>query len=457
LCIRAHHAGWVISRVGYPGAIGHRVLILGGGFGGLYAARALRRAPVEVTLIDRRNFHLFQPLLYQVATGSLSPADISAPLRGILSRQKNVCVLLGEAVDIDPAAKRVLLRDGAAFDYDSLIVATGSKSSYFGHDQWRTWGPSLKTVEEATAIRRKILYAFEAAERAVAPDERRAWLTFAIVGAGATGVELAGALGEIAHHTLKRDFRSIRPEEARIVILDGSPRVLPNFPEDLSARAEKSLLRLGVRVRNGVQVVGVDANGVSFHTADGAVERYETRTVLWAGGVTATGFGRTLAARTGAETDKQGRIKVVPGLTIPGRPEIYVLGDLASVSGPDGKLLPGVAQVAMQGGAYAARAIRERLDGPREMRPFHYADKGELAVIGRGAAVANIIGMRLSGLLAWLVWLFIHLMYLVQFQSRVVVFVHWGFHYITFSRGARLITGTLDTDKVSETAANPEP
>lgn len=457
MCIRGRHAGWVISRVGYPGAIGHRVLILGGGFGGLYAARALRRAPVEVTLIDRRNFHLFQPLLYQVATGSLSPADISAPLRGILSRQKNVRVLLGEAVDIDPAAKRVLLRDGAAFDYDSLIVATGSKSSYFGHDQWRTWGPSLKTVEEATAIRHKILYAFEAAERAVAPDERRAWLTFAIVGAGATGVELAGALGEIAHHTLKRDFRSIRPEEARIVILDGSPRVLPNFPEDLSARAEKSLLRLGVRVRNGVQVVGVDAKGVSFHTADGAVERYETRTVLWAGGVTATGFGRTLAARTGAETDKQGRIKVVPGLTIPGRPEIYVLGDLASVSGPDGKLLPGVAQVAMQGGAYAARAIRERLDGPREMRPFHYADKGELAVIGRGAAVANIFGMRLSGLLAWLVWLFIHLMYLVQFQSRVVVFVHWGFHYITFSRGARLITGALDTDKVSETAANPEP
>jgi NADH dehydrogenase len=412
---------------------------------------------VEVTLIDRRNFHLFQPLLYQVATGSLSPADISAPLRGILSRQKNVRVLLGEAVDIDPAAKRVLLRDGAAFDYDSLIVATGSKSSYFGHDQWRTWGPSLKTVEEATAIRHKILYAFEAAERAVAPDERRAWLTFAIVGAGATGVELAGALGEIAHHTLKRDFRSIRPEEARIVILDGSPRVLPNFPEDLSARAEKSLLRLGVRVRNGVQVVGVDAKGVSFHTADGAVERYETRTVLWAGGVTATGFGRTLAARTGAETDKQGRIKVVPGLTIPGRPEIYVLGDLASVSGPDGKLLPGVAQVAMQGGAYAARAIRERLDGPREMQPFHYVDKGELAVIGRGAAVANIFGMRLSGVLAWLVWLFIHLMYLVQFQSRVVVFVHWGFHYITFSQGARLITGTLDTDKVSETAANPEP
>jgi NADH dehydrogenase len=258
---------------------------------------------------------------------------------------------------------------------------------------------------------------------------------------------LAGALGEIAHHTLKGDFRSIRPEEARIAILDGSPRVLPQFPEDLSARAEESLLRLGVRVRSGVQVVGLDSSGVSFRNAEGAIERCETRTVLWAGGVTVTGFGRTLAARTGAATDRQGRIKVTPGLTIPGRPEIYVLGDLASLDGSDGKPLPGVAQVAMQGGAYAARAIRKRLDGSPEMPPFRYVDKGELAVIGRGAAVANIFGMHLSGLLAWLVWLFVHLMYLVQFQSRVVVFVHWGFHYVTFSRGARLITGPLETDR----------
>jgi NADH dehydrogenase len=304
-------------------------------------------------------------------------------------------------------------------------------------------------VEEATAIRHKILYAFEAAERAATSEQRRAWLTFTIVGAGATGVELAGALGEIAHHTLKGDFRAIRPEEARIVILDGSPRVLPHFPEGLSASAEKSLLRLGVRVRSGVQVVGVDAGGVSFRNAQGAVERYETRTVLWAGGVTVTGFGRTLAARTGAETDKQGRIQTTPGLTIPGRPEIYVLGDLAWLAGPDGKPLPGVAQVAMQGGAYAARAIQERLKGAPEMPPFHYVDKGELAVIGRGAAVANIFGMRLSGLPAWLVWLFVHLMYLVQFQSRIVVFVHWAFHYVTFSRGARLITGALETDRIS--------
>jgi NADH dehydrogenase len=275
-------------------------------------------------------------------------------------------------------------------------------------------------------------------------------MTFVIVGAGATGVELAGALGEIAHHTLRRDFRSIRPEEARIVVLDGSARVLPAFPEDLSARAGESLLRLGVRVRNRVQVVAVDENGVSFRNAEGSAERCEAKTVLWAGGVTVTNFGRTLAAAAGAKTDRQGRIKVNPDLSIPGFPDLYVVGDLACVEGPDGKPLPGVAQAAMQGGAYVARAIRARLSGAdlRVRPPFRYLDKGELAVIGRGAAVARIFGMRLSGLAAWLVWLFIHLMYLVQFQNRVVVFVQWGFHYLTFSRGARLITGQLDTDTI---------
>jgi len=392
-----------------------------------------------------------------VATGSLSPAEICAPLRGVLCRQKNVRVLLGEAAGIDPAARRVLLRDGAAFDYDSAIVATGSKTSYFGHDDWRRCGPSLKTVEEATAIRHKILYAFEAAERVDDAEQRRAWLTFAIVGAGATGVELAGALGEIAHHTLRRDFRSIRPEEARILVLDGSPRVLPAFPEDLSARAEESLLRLGVRVRSGVNVVGVDESGVSFRNAEGAVERYEARTVLWAGGVTVTDFGRTLAAATRAETDRQGRLKVNPDLSVPGFPSLYVVGDLAWMAGRDGKPLPGVAQVAMQGGAYVARAIRARLAGATEARPFRYLDKGELAVIGRGEAVARIFGMRLSGLVAWLVWLFVHLMYLVQFRNRVVVFVQWGFHYLTFSRGARLITGELDTDAIGSGAGAGKP
>jgi NADH dehydrogenase len=411
---------------------------------------------VDITLIDRRNYHLFQPLLYQMATGSLSPANISAPLRGILSRRKNVRVLLGEAAGINPLAKRIALRDGAEFEYDSLIVATGSETSYFGHDQWSQFAPSLKSVEEATAIRHKILYAFEAAERVSDPGGRQAWLTFVIVGGGPTGVELAGALGEIAHHTLKRDFRSIRPEEARIVILDGSPRVLPHYPEVLSASAEKSLLRLGVRVRNGVKVVALDANGVAFRTAEGAEQRYESKTVLWAGGVTVAGFGRTLASRLQAPTDGQGHILVNPDLTVPGYPEVYVVGDLASIAGAGGKPLPGVAQMAMQGGSYVARAIRKRLDGRKGIPPFRYLDKGEIAVIGRGSAVANIFGLRLSGLAAWLVWLFIHLMYLVQFQSRVVVFVQWGFHYLTFDRGARLITGALDTDTIGTGPATKE-
>jgi NADH:ubiquinone reductase (H+-translocating) len=407
----------------------------------------LRRAPLDVTLIDRRNFHLFQPLLYQVATGSLSPADISAPLRGILSRQKNTRVLMGEAADLDPHARRLILKDGGAFDYDFLLVATGSKSSYYGNDQWSGSAPSLKTIEEATAIRHKILYAFEAAERAADAELRRAWLTFAIVGAGPTGVELAGALGEIARHTLKHDFRAIRSQDAQIFLLDGSSQVLPSYPEDLAADAERSLIRLGVQVRTGVQVVGVDANGVTFRNHRGESECLIAKTVLWAGGVTVTSFGRTLAARTQAPTDKQGRIRLNPDLTIPNWPEIYVVGDLAGVEGADGKQLPGVAQVAMQGGAYAARAIAAQAHsshspgGPKQSPPFHYFDKGDLAVIGRGAAVARIFGAHLSGLIAWLVWLFIHLMYLVQFQSRVIVFIQWGFQYITFSRGARLITG----------------
>jgi NADH dehydrogenase len=306
----------------------HRVVILGGGFGGLYAARALAGAPVEITLLDRRNFHLFQPLLYQVATGSLSPGEISAPIRSILSRQKNVRVLLGEAMDIDPGTRRVLLAGGDALEYDSLIVATGSQTSYYGHDEWRQAMPSLKTVEDATAIRHKILYAFEAAERIKDPEQRRAWMTFVIVGAGATGVELGGALGEIARHTLKHDFRSIDPREARIFILDAAPRVLTAYPEDLSIRAERALLKLGVRVRSGVHVAAADANGVEFRGADGKTERLDSRTVIWAGGVTATGFGRTLAAKTGALTDKAGRILVSPGLTIPGHPGIFVVGDL---------------------------------------------------------------------------------------------------------------------------------
>jgi NADH:quinone reductase (non-electrogenic) len=429
----------------------HRVLILGGGFAGLNAAQKLKRAPVNVTLIDRRNFHLFQPLLYQVATGSLSPGEISAPLRGVLSRQKNAQVLLGEAVDIDPQGKQVLLRDGARIPYDSLIVATGSKTSYYGNEAWREPAPSLKTIEEATAIRHKILYAFEWAERAATEEEAREWLTFVIVGAGATGLELAGALAEIANETLKNDFRRINPKDARIILMEGGNRVLAAYPPDLSEKAEKLVHRLGVEIRKGVMVTGVDANGVTFKHGD-AVETLRARTVLWAGGVMTTTFGKKLAERTQAETERGGRIKVNPDLTLPNFPDIFIVGDLAAAPGPDGKPLPGVAQVAIQGGAYTAKTIAARLKGEKNAKPFHYFNKGDMAVIGRASAVANIFGMHFWGWPAWLVWLFIHLMYIVEFQNRVLVFVQWGFEYLTFSRGARLITGA--TDDLAQPASN---
>jgi NADH dehydrogenase len=427
----------------------HRVVILGGGFGGLNAAQKLKRAPVEVTLIDRRNFHLFQPLLYQVATGSLSPGEIAAPLRGVLAKQKNTRVLLGEAADIDPQAKKVILLDGAAFEYDSLIVATGSQSSYYGHDGWREWAPSLKSVEEATAIRHKILYAFERAERAASDEEAQTWLTFVIVGAGATGMELAGALAEIANETLKNDFRKINPQEAQILLFEGGPRVLTSFPEDLSAKAERLVGKLGVQVLKNVMVTDIDGGGVTYKTAQG-VQRLAAKTVLWAGGVMTNDFGQKLAERTKAETDRSGRIKVNPDLTVPGYPDVFLIGDLALSHGQNGKPLPGVAQVAIQGGAYVARAIRARLRRKTELPPFRYFNKGDMAVIGRAAAIADIFGFHLSGLLAWLTWLFVHLMYIVEFQSRVLVFVQWGFEFLTFSRGARLITGEAATDSLAQ-------
>jgi NADH dehydrogenase len=427
----------------------HRVVILGGGFGGLNAAQKLKRAQVDVILIDRRNFHLFQPLMYQVATGSLSPGEIAAPLRGVLSKQKNTQVLLGEAADIDADAKRVILRDGGAFPYDSLIVATGSQTSYYGNDAWREWAPSLKSVEEATAIRHKILYAFECAERSTNEDDARAWLTFVIVGAGATGMELAGALAEIANETLKNDFRRINPSEARIILMEASPRVLNTFPEDLSAKAEKLVSRLGVEVQKGVMVTCIDADGVTYKSGDES-KRLPAKTVLWAGGVTTNAFGRKLAERTHAETDRSGRIRVNSDLTVPGYPGIFIVGDLALSLGEDGKPLPGVAQVAIQGGAYAAKTIRARLKGKKDTKPFHYFNKGDMAVIGRAAAVANIFGFHLAGLFAWLAWLFVHLIYIVEFQSRVLVFVQWGFEYLTFSRGARLITGVAATDSLDK-------
>ena len=421
------------------------MIIIGGGFGGLSAAQALKSAPVDVTLIDRRNYHLFQPLLYQVATGSLSPGEIAAPLRGVLSRQKNTQVLMGEVEDIDPVSKRVVLADGASFEYDFLIVATGSQSSYYGHDGWRQWAPGLKSVEEAIDIRHKILYAFEVAERAPDPDLRRAWLSFVIVGAGPTGVELAGAIGEIAGQTLRNDFRSIHPADAQITLLDGGARILPTFPEDLAKKAERSLAKLGVQTKMGAMVTGVDRDGLDLKVND-ATERLSTKTVIWAGGVTVAPFARALAKRAAAETDRGGRISVRPDLTVPNFPELYVVGDLAHSLNSHGAPLPGVAQVAMQGGAYAAKAIVRKVKGQAPPKPFKYFDKGNLAVIGRAAAVADVFGVHLSGLPAWLVWVFIHLMYIVEFQSRIIVFMKWAIQDLTSSRGARLITGSAPTD-----------
>ncbi len=421
----------------------HRVLILGGGFGGLITAQTLKPAKAAVTLIDKRNFHLFQPLLYQVATGSLSPGEIAAPLRAVLSKQRNVEVLLGEASDLDPDARIVTLTDGGTFSYDTLVVATGSQTSYYGKDQWRAEAPSLKTIEEATAIRTKILSAFEMAERARDEDEARTWLTFVIVGAGATGMELAGALGEIARETLCHDFRNIRPQEARIVLLEGGGRVLAAFPEDLSAKAEELVRKLGVEVIKDALVDAITGEGVVYKQGDKEIV-LNAKTVLWAGGVTATPFGRKVAERTRSDSDRAGRIKVKPDLTVPNYPNIFILGDLALMQDRQGRQLPGVAQVAIQSGRYVGKVILQRLNGGRDPQPFHYFNKGDMAVIGRAAAVADIFGFHVSGLIAWMVWLFIHLMYLVEFQSRVLVFIQWGFQYLTFSRGARLITGDGD-------------
>jgi len=426
----------------------HRVLILGGGFAGLVAAQTLKRADVEITLLDRRNFHLFQPLLYQVATGSLSPAEIAAPLRAVLSRQKNVEVLLGEATDMDPAAKTVHLADGDALSYDTLIIATGSQTSYYGKEEWRDNAPSLKSIEEATAMRHKLLYAFERAERTGSKEDMRAWLNFVIVGAGATGMELAGALAEIAHQTLKHDFRRIRPQDARIILMEGGPRVLAPYPEDLSKKAEGLVKKLGVEVKLGAMVTSIDAHGVSYCQGE-TLGTIPARTVLWAGGVTATPFARKVAQCLHAETDRSGRFKVNPDLTIPGHPEIFVLGDLALSFDERAHQLPGVAQVAIQGGHYAGKLIKARLAGGT-MPPFRYFDKGDMAVIGRAAAVANIFGFHVSGFIAWFVWAFIHLLYIVEFQSRIQVLIQWGIQYMTFSRSARLITGELPGGPMSE-------
>jgi len=409
----------------------HRVVIIGGGFGGLSAAHELRKAPVDVTLIDRCNFHLFQPLLYQVATGSLSPANIASPLRTILKKQKNARVLLGEAVHLDAANRRVILSDGAV-DYDTLVIATGASHQYFGHDEWEEFAPGLKTIEDATDMRRRILLAFEAAERETDPEKLRSWMTFVIVGAGPTGVELAGALGEIANDTLRRDFRNIDPAKTRIILVEGTDRALPSYPPKLSAAASRMLARLGVTVRTGSFVTGVSKHAVTVRMGD-HTEEIPTRTILWAAGVLASPLGRILEAEAGANLDNAGRVIVEPDLSIPNHPEIFVIGDLSNFSHQGGKPLPGVAQPAIQQGCYAGRAIAARQRGQH--------DRGNLATIGRGAAVADLNWLQLSGLPAWLMWIFVHLAYIIEFRNRMLVLVQWAWLYFTYDRSARLITG----------------
>jgi NADH:ubiquinone reductase (H+-translocating) len=416
----------------------HRVVILGGGFGGLNAARSLKRADADVTLIDRRNFHLFQPLLYQVATGGLSPGEIASPLRYVLNRQKNTRVLLGEVVDIDVARREVVLKDNSRIPYDTLIVATGSTHSYFGHPEWAALAPGLKTVEDATEIRTRFLLAFERAEKETDPEERRANLTFVIVGGGPTGVELAGAIGEISRDTLKNDFRRINPADANIFLIEGTPRLLPPYPPALSEAAERSLIKLGVQTRTGSMVTGIDENGVTVNSG-GKEIRIAAKTVFWAAGVQASPLGGILAAHTGLKLDRAGRVPVEPDLSIAGHPEILVIGDLAAFQ-QDGKQLPGVAQTAIQQGHYAAKLIEHRLRGEKA-RPFHYFDKGNLATIGRNHAVADIGPFKFSGFLAWLIWLFIHLLNIVEFESRLLIAMQWAYDYFTHNRGARLITG----------------
>lgn len=416
----------------------HQVVVIGGGFGGLYAAKALAKVSVDVTLIDKRNFHLFQPLLYQVATGTLSPADISSPLRSVLNRSKNTKVLMGEVVDIDPDQQKVKLRN-QELPYDSLIVATGVSHHYFGNDDWATVAPGLKTVEDALEIRRRIFVAFEAAEKETDPEKRRAWLTFVIVGGGPTGVELAGAIAELAYSTLKNDFRNINTAEARILLLEGMERILPPYAPELSAKAEASLTRLGVTVQTKTLVTDVANNVVTIRQGNGT-EQIPARTILWAAGIKASSMGEILAKRTDAQLDRVGRVIVEPDLSVKGHPNIFVVGDLANFSDQNGKPLPGVAPVAMQQGQYVAAQIQQQLKG-NNLIPFRYFDRGNLAVIGRNAAVVDLGFIKFSGFLAWLTWVFVHIYFLIEFDNKLVVMMQWGWNYWTRKRGARLITG----------------
>jgi len=415
----------------------HHVVIVGGGFGGLYAAQSLKNGPFQVTLIDRRNFHLFQPLLYQVATGWLSPANIASTLRSVLRHQKNARVLLAEAVDFNIAKREVILDNGIVA-YDTLLVAAGSGYHYFGNDHWRGLAPGLKTIEDATDMRRRIFSAFEAAERSTDNDRTRAQLTFMIVGGGPTGVELAGALAEISRDILKADFRNIDPADARILLLEATDRILGPYPAELSQKAESFLRDLGVTVQTNTLVTAIEKGAVTLKYGD-ALERIPCETVLWAAGVRASPLGEVLAKRSGAQLDRGSRIIVEPDLSLPNYPEIFVIGDLANFSHQNGAPLPGVAPVAMQQGRYIAERIIHRSKG-KTTPPFRYNDRGNLAIIGRARAVADLGRIRLAGYWAWLVWLFIHLLYLVEFENRVLVLIQWGWYYFRRNRAARLIT-----------------
>ncbi len=419
-----------------------RVVILGGGFAGLRAARGLGRAPVKVTVVDEHNHHLFQPMLYQVATAALSPGDIASPIRSILRHQQNTEVLLAAASSVDPDARRVVLSNDRTLEYDYLVIATGASHSYFGHDDWAPYAPGLKTVEDALEIRRRVLLAFENAEMEPDAERRRAWLNFVIVGGGPTGVELAGALGEIKRYVLKRDFRRIDPEEAIVILIEAGERLLAAYPPELSATARRALQSLGVDVRTEMKVTAIDADSV---TAAGW--RIPTHTVLWAAGNRAS----PLLTSLGTPLDRQGRALVNPDCTIPGHPEVFVLGDAANFSPGDERPLPGVAPAAMQMGDYAAATIRRSVTGKSNRPRFHYRNKGELAVIGRARAVANIWRLHFGGLLAWLAWIFVHIFFLIGFRNRLIVMIEWAYSYLTYSRGARLITGPLEPEPPSLT------
>jgi NADH:ubiquinone reductase (H+-translocating) len=416
----------------------HHVVIVGGGFGGLHSALSLGDSSIRVTLIDKRNFHLFQPLLYQVATGGLSPADISSPLRSILNKHQNTKVLMGEVRNIDPHQQKIFLSK-SEISYDTLIVATGVSHHYFGNDQWAPTAPGLKTVEDALEMRRRIFMAFEAAEKETDLEKRRAWLTFVIVGGGPTGVELAGAIAELAYSTLKKDFRNIDTAEAKIILVEGLDRVLPPYPPELSAQAEASLIELGVEVRTKALVTNIADDCVTIRQGD-QTETVAARTVLWAAGVKASAMGKILAEHTGVELDRVGRVMVESDLSVKGYPQIFVIGDLANFTKPDGKPLAGVAPVATQEGKYVADLISKRLVN-ESLPAFEYHDAGSLSVIGRHSAVADFGKVKMSGFFAWLIWVFVHIYYLIEFDNKLVVFIQWTWSYFTRKRGARLITG----------------